>query len=322
MSKLLLMGDLHLRMSNPRARVGNFFEDQSGKLNWILTQAQSHGVVGILQPGDFFHRPEQPNFLKQYYLQMLRDFGVSIFAVFGQHDTKYHSLTSAKRTALQVFASAGLIQILGGSPLSPTEWLYSMSKDEPVIFLYGASWEEDTPKIEDPPKGHRGKSQIHILVTHRRLLGGKVLWSGQKEWESAERLLKRTKFDLIVSGDNHQFFHHEIDKRWLVNCGGVMRGTVALESFDHKPTIALFDTVTREVEFIRIPHVPPEVILSRKAIEQAIERDVKMDTFISGLSEEYDVSLELEFRQNLIDYMRENKVEDEVKAIISEVMEG
>ena len=98
-----------------------------------------------------------------------------------------------------------------------------------------------------------------------------------------------------------------------------MRAEASQAMFNHKPFVVVFDTDDGSYEQVFIPCSPPEEVLDRSKIEQVAERDEKLEAFVQGLTGEYDVSLD--FRRNLHEFLVANKVEEEVKGILSEVLD-
>jgi DNA repair exonuclease SbcCD nuclease subunit len=142
------------------------------------------------------------------------------------------------------------------------------------------------------------------------------IWNKQEDFEWASSFIRRNKFDLIVSGDNHQFFTANFDNRYLFNCGSLMRSTTA--QLEHKPKVVLFDTDSRRARIIEVPIEPAEKVFRLDEVLKEKERDEKLDAFISGLTQHKEMSLS--FEENLNAYAKENKINPKIMNIIKECM--
>jgi len=309
---LLLTGDWHLRTKAPANRLGNFYEDQMNKLEWILNTAEQNQCQYILQPGDLGHTPNWSNYLAQEVIHLLKSYGIKVLTIPGQHDMKYHALSSMERTSMSVLDAAGVIWVLNS--------VMSYSEDEDLEFaVYGVGF---GGKIEEPEIP--SIDCLNILVIHKMILRSHTdkIWRSQEEYAVPSGFLAKHKdYDLIVSGDNHTGFIVEHDERLIVNCGCLMRDVASEGMFEHKPFVVVYDTNDGSYEQIFVPCKPAEEILDRSKIEEVAERDEKLEAFVSGLTDDY--SIELDFRQNLAKFLVVNKdtIDKGVKEILREVLD-
>lgn len=227
--KFLISGDWHIDFEKIKSRKDDVLAACTDKMGQIFQIAQNHGCVGILQPGDFFESHKATDFLKQYIINYLYSgmASVPIYTVFGQHDLRYHN-SNVLNTPLKVLEAARVVHLLGKEP-----FVAGLNVD-----FYGASWNEDIPEIKNP-------DNFNVLVCHKMIVDTKI-WEGQEDHTYAKTFLLRTKFDLIVSGDNHKsFIAHSgpgssIGKRLLINCGSLLRTRIDQE--DHRPCVYIYDT--------------------------------------------------------------------------------
>lgn len=304
--KLLLMGDPHADTRKPENRIDDFFETQWKKIDWIYELADLERCKFVLIPGDFFNSHRANDFLKQHYINLLRFWGETVrtLTVFGQHDMRYHS-SERKNTPLWVLHSAVALTVL--------------QRDDPVhaqdnsnrIYFHGCSWGEDIPEIELPRDGY------NVLVIHRLVIKDEKLWDGQEEFTYGNHLLRTTKFDLILSGDNHETFTIPQGNRLLVNPGSLMRSRI--DQKNHKPCVYIVDTQEKTIEQRFIPIKPITEVMDLEKAQVKQERNEKLDVFIKSLSE--GVKIEgLNFVKNLMRTVKRSKLGEGVVKIIEEVM--
>lgn len=304
---IIATGDWHLTTATPKRRKDNYWEAQWKKIKFIFDYAKTVGASCILQPGDFTDSHKANDFLKQTMINWAnkrkRYAGwTPIYCVYGQHDMRYHS-NELKNTPLRVLEAAKVVNLLG---IVGEE--FQGPKDNVVIF--GAGWNQ-----EIPIPGKECDSYFKILVTHRMVYQEK-LWEKQEEGERAYGLLLRTKFDVIVSGDNHRGFIANKGPKYLINCGSLMR--MKSDQLDHKPFIVVIDTDLRTFKKIEIPVQPAEEVFDIEKVKREKARDEKIDAFVTKLRES-DKPLDLDFAEALRKRLPE--LDDDTIAMLEEIME-
>lgn len=294
--KILCKGDQHLRDKRPKKRKDDFYMAQMGKHKFIMDYVQDNMIDIVIQPGDFFDSPKTPiSLILDYARLRLKTFDYSYapeVAVFGQHDLFFHSFKGVENTPLNLMQELGIVQ--------KTPYV----KDD--VHIYGASWGEEIPEIED-------KDKFNILVTHRMVIDDKMVWEGQEHFDRAQHLLREHKFDLIVSGDNHQTFTSIYRSRHLVNAGSIMRTSTA--QVEHEPCFFVFDTEELTLEKVVIPYEKDVFILDSVEKEKDVNREVEV--FIETLSEKS--YRDFSFRRNLVEAMSQSP--EDVQKILQMIIE-
>lgn len=288
--KLLTLGDLHIRATNPENRIDNYKESLFEKLRNVLKVEPS---CPVLLPGDIFDSPVQSNAVLAECITLFSD--RTIHGIAGQHDMKFRNMGN---TALDVMIAAQVVQSSKQTSLSES------------VFLYSCSYGEEIPEIET--KG------FNILMIHKMIVDEK-LWEGQEDHEWANTILRRTKFDLIVSGDNHKSFFSEYKGRHLINCGSLMRTN--RNQINHEPCYVIYDTDKRVFTEFKIPIKCAEAVFDLEKIEIEKERDEKLIAFVNGLTTGEELGLN--FKDTLKAVLIKNKVGKDVVEIINDaIMEG
>jgi len=262
--RLLCLGDLHLRVKGPRIRVDSYFDTQFRKLKFIFDTFYKKKCDYILQPGDFFDSPDASYYLTNSLLELILKFNIlgRILCVLGQHDMHYRAL-KVDNTPLGIFQTLGLIRILDKDPLIlPKE-----------MSFYGCSFSQEIPNIIT-------KNRFNVLLIHKMIIT-KKLWPTQTNFIYARDFLKKYDFDLVVSGDNHNFFIEEYNGKFLINCGSLMRMSVDQTSFE--PSIVVFDTDTKEYETIKIPIEPSERVMDITKFMKERESKLELEKFVESL---------------------------------------
>lgn len=298
--KLILVSDLHLVHKNPQARTDDLVETQFKKFEFILKFARRNKAA-LLVAGDFFNIPRSWMLLPRV-IGVLKYYDVPVYAVYGQHDTYLYSEETRERTNLGVLAKARLVKVLDDVPVG-----------EDDALLYGCSFGSEIPAAEVR------KDLCRVLVIHAPI-SNRAVYPGQKFTMGDKFLKDHPEFDLVICGDIHIQFEERFKGRFIFNTGPVVRKEATEYNFMHKPSLVLFDTETREYEWVEIPHAVAESVLDRSHIDRAEEISSILDGFVKALPGESEVQ-EVGFNENLLAFIRANKIERPVVDLISEIME-
>lgn len=299
--KFLLTGDLHLTNQRPRNRIDDYEDTVLQKLIFIYETAVRNECSWILQPGDFFDNPSPSYSFFGKVIERLehyqRRYNLGTLTVMGQHDLKFRNRDN---TALDALSKASVV-VNGQGLFVP----YAQ------IYIHCVSWGEEIPAIKNP-------DAFNVLLIHKMIVNDKPLWDGQEGHEFARAFLRKHKFDLIVSGDNHKCFWDSWGDRYIFNLGSMMRSSIA--QVDHQPHVVVFDTTfPRGYIEIPIPIKPAEEVFRIEEVQEEKKRDVELDAFVSGLTEHKEMGLS--FQDNLRQYAADNNIAAEIMDIIKEGME-
>ena len=283
--KALISGDWHLTDKQSVNRIDNYEEALFKKLKFISKTAQTNHCDCIIQPGDFFNQPNPSYEFFSKVIDLVKNMDMYIYTIMGQHDLKYRN---AEDTALVALEKA-----------CPTLVLLGITTYKNDCCIHGCSWGDPIPE-PDP------NYAFNILVIHKMIVERK-LWEEQEDFEYGELFLAKYKYDLIVSGDNHKAFHMSLGKRYLFNCGSLMRSSI--DQADHNPVIHIFDTKDPlKTKMIHVPCEPSENIFKFETVVKDKERNEKLEAFVSGLTLQKEMGLD--FENDLVTYESSNKIED------------
>lgn len=303
--KIGIFGDLHYTLAKPRNRTDEDYEATwRGKFLWACENPLKDCKY-VIFPGDVFDNFRASDFVKQYFLPLLKQTGKHFLAIYGQHDLRFHN-SNKLNTPLRVIEASGILSVLGPEPFYPGV----------DVDIYGANWEEEIPEIQEP-------KNVNILVIHKMIIKDDKLWEAQTGYSMARVLLRKHPYDLIVSGDNHQGFTDSYERRHLVNLGSLMRSTI--DQLDHKPSVAAYDTKTKELEIFEIPVKPASEVLKIEEAKKEKEERKHLEELKQKLEESYTMEKikGLDFKKNAADWMQQNKKDTEqgVLDIIQEAMQ-
>ena len=307
--KLLVTGDWHLRFNRPRLRIDkSYFQTQLDKVSEILNIANENQCQYILQPGDFFDSVDTPDFVKSQYIYLLLSLHkVKILCVAGQHDLKNHT-KKIEKTPLGVMRAVDLVMIL--------EKGWSLYHEHRHFHFFGASWKQPVPIVQS-------KDVFNILLIHKMIVDNK-LWAQQDNHIYANHMIRRTSFDLIVSGDNHKSFIIQRGDKAIINCGSLMR--TRIDQIDHKPMVCIYNTDDRSIEKIYLNIKPAAKVFDMKKTKEIEERNKDLDAFVEMLDSPVldDEEMGLDFVDNLYKTIDDSdlNIGQGVKDIIEEGLDG
>ncbi len=281
---LILCSDFHLREDVPVCRTDDFWSAQWKKIDFISELQKKHKCP-VICAGDLFHTwKPSPHLLSETIKHLPEQF----YVVMGNHDLPQHSLELSYKCGVNVLKEA-----------------------KKLIILPNASWGQEP----DEYCQYSFHTEHTILVWHIPTYKSESPYIGQTV-SSAKALLKKySQYYLIVTGDNHQTFVEEYKGRLLVNPGSLTRQTAG--QTDHKPCVFLWYADTNTVEQVFIPI--EENVISREHIEIKEKRNDRIDAFVAGLNTDWDSGVS--FTHNLEIFYEKNKVEKEIKEMVTKFIE-
>ena len=305
--KLLLISDLHLVVKNPVARIDDLTTTQFEKIEFIFNLAKENNAI-IIQAGDFFDKPRSWSLLS-LIIDFLKKFDISVYCVMGQHDIYMYSELTKNRTNMGILNKTSLLNILNDKPAQ-------VGEGADKVFLYGASYGENLPRIQ--------RLGFTLGVIHASI-SDRALWPDHKFTSADKYLADNPEYDVILVGDVHSCFSVK-DKqgRYLINTGPILRKEANEYNFTHMPKIALFDTETKDLEWIDIPASVPELILSRSHIEYKEENDQMLDEFVSQIKKNTSDSEDCSsgtYIENLWNFVKINNIDKAVVDILANITE-
>lgn len=301
---ILALGDSHIDDKAPVCRRDeNYLETVFLKLRFIVETALENKVDAIIHAGDLFERsrPDQAQLLEIMIMDVfkpLRIKGIPFITIPGNHDLPYHNLNNLNRSSLGVLGATGTVQILNKPHTT------FLNQIQVTGFPYGVD-------IENKTGNNFGIAVIHEYIFERSV---PPFMTGYTVRDLVELY---PGWEIIISGHNHQSFAREIDGTLVINPGGILRTTGA--DLNKKPRIALIDIddVKGTLKWIEIPVIRDNV--SAEHLDAQHERDERISAFVDQMKNN-SVS-GLDFIANLEKYIKENKLDDELKNKIWEIVQ-
>lgn len=297
--KFLCISDLHITKEKPRNRTEiNYWEEAvKPKLDFIFNYFKEHECDFILCGGDLLDKPVVSNAIISYLVPYWGD----ILTTLGQHCLMNRNLND--ECSISLLNQIEVVDILSSRSKK------SFVNIDDVIYVYGCGYEEEIPEIKYP-------GAFNILLLHQ-LVSKTDEWNKKVSYTGTKQLFKKTKFDIIVTGDNHSSFADNQKDRWILNSGSMMRKNI--DQLNHKPCFFILNTDTVQVEQVFIPCRSSEEAFKIEKYTEEKEISLDLKAFEEELSRK-DYKPEFNFLNDL--YTRIDDVDEDVKNITEEAIQN
>lgn len=305
----IFLADIHLSLKAPVWR--------SAEPDWLEAQARVLLEIDDLQleyecpiicAGDIFDRnkkiadgwnasPELINFVLTYLPE-------NMIAVPGQHDLPNHQYQDIYRSAYWTLVKVKKIRDI--------KFENPIGIDNLRIFGF-------PPGFPIDPCPYKKEGLIHIAVVHDYVwIPGCSYPNAPEEKKFGKRIagVKNDKwmgYDIIVYGDNHKGFIHQVENTIIFNCGTLMRRKS--DEIDYRPQVGLLlesgKVVSHYLDISKDKYLD--------TMDIAEKPDLDMTGFIDGL--EKLGATALDFRDAIKMFLHRGKTSDEAKEIILNAME-
>ena len=294
----LLASDLHIREDNPICRKDELINTLILKLKFAKNICEKYNIP-FLVAGDIFHRwKNSPNLLTLTIQNIPK-----MICIPGQHDLKFHQTNLYSQSSLAVLQAAkkAIVILKPGEIIDPSDhW-----PDQNNWLIVGFPFGTEVKSI----RLRKGNSKKIICMIHDLVIKSKNPFPGAKV-KVGHRLLKKFKYDLIVSGDNHQAFTDHHKDKLLINCGSISRQSS--DQINHKPKFYLWYAKDNSYKEIEIPIENNVIDISH--VKKEKEKNDRIDDYIDAMSSDYEKKLN--FDTNIENHIRQNEVHKQTENFI------
>ena len=296
--RIIVTGDLHFRMENPRSRKDNYFVSLLEKLGEACILAQEHCAYAVIIPGDIF---DSANVGLSTIIELAFDlkrlqeaYGVPILAISGNHDLPAGNKAALGRTPYGLLSKLGHLRDIEKKPC-----MFSSSVNiSGCGFDFKTDTEEGAHQFNAPDYGFKtakgvvlNEGSLRIHVVHSMLL------ASAPTFPMRHTLINQveTNADIIISGHYHEGFGiiRRKDGKLFINPGALCRLSASKAEMERTVQVALL-TIRSKTDFDAklIPlqsAQPAEEVLDREAIVEKVEHENWLDTFFDSLDKEGEV---------------------------------
>jgi len=308
--KLGLLSDAHLSDRKPEARTDNVLETQWVKFEFVLRTCKERKVPALLEAGDLLDQSRSWTTLPRLAALLLayKDY-VSLYSVFGQHEMYMHNEELQNKTAKGLLGQLKILTLLNNNAVN-------IADEKRPVVIYGYNYYNKTLKLPIPVDLRR--KTTNILITHSPISTIALPY----DYIDAEEMIRELHnyYELILCGDIHMQFEISYKDSKMVNTGPMVRRTADMNIIKHRPKFAIYDTETKEVEWIDIPHKDSSEVLSREHIVKVAENDKMLEDFFTMIMSkmEDNESEEMSFKAILLKML--DAVEEPHRRRITEIL--
>lgn len=311
-TNFIITGDWHYRLQNPKARLDDYLEALDTKISEVYDLARKHKAKSIIVPGDIFDSANVsiPGIWR--LAKKLESAPCPIITIPGNHDTASHNLETVPRTPYGLLKELNFIKCVHDD-----YWQWADDAVDGMITGHGYNTETDNDLSQYEinmdkavaregicyamPHSKREYNPFNIHITHGMLLE-KPMMEGVKHTLISDlaNLPEEAKPHVLINGHYHFGLPITwIGKTLVINPGALGRLTAHVEEMNREIKVALLTINGPDdysAKFISLKSAQPgHVVLSREHIEEAKQRDERLETFLRLLSSEGEQKyLELE----------------------------
>lgn len=234
--KLCILGDTHHGMRGDSLDFHKYME--KFYTNTFFPYLKDNDITTVIQLGDLFDRRKFINFnslylCRKYFFDKLAENNITFITLLGNHDVSF-------KNTLQVNSSQLLLA--GYDNITVLDNFSTMQFDGIDVDL--VPWICDDNEVEIFEKVKNSKSQIclgHFEIAGFEMDRGNVCHEGLDR-------SKLDKYDIVLTGH----FHHKSSDNHITYVG--TPGEITWSDYNDPRGFHIFDTHTRELEFIRNPY--------------------------------------------------------------------
>lgn len=313
----ILCSDVHFSLKAPVARAGepDWLEAQGKTIAQVGALSEKHKAP-VLCAGDLFDRWNSPAELINWVMILLAPFspqatsGFGFYAIPGNHDLPNHRQDGMYRSAFGTLYESGSLELLRS-----TGPVY-MPSESVCVKVCGSRLGEELP---EPPKRGDG-NVLRVLVTHQYIWKkGHAYSQAPKQQNVKRKAADFTGWDVVVVGDNHSAFIHEIrhakGKTIICNPGTLMRRKS--DEAKYSPSVGLLYS-DGSVKLHKLDTKGEK--FTRSVAKDGKEQESSVADFIARLTNLQVCSLN--FREAIMQAMDVDDVSESVREYILEAVNG
>ena len=234
--KLIILGDCHFGMRNDSILFHEYYKKFYQEV--LFPYMEENNITTIFQMGDLFDRRKYINFnslylAKNYFFDYLREKNITLHTILGNHDISYKNTLEVNSSSLLLneYENVCIYQQVqtvsyDGIPIDIVPWICDENEDEIFEFIKNS------------------KSQIcfgHFEIAGFEMDRGNICHEGID-------VNHFNRYDMVLSGH----FHHKSKDKNIIYVG--TPGEMTWADYNDERGFHVFDTDTRELEFIQNPY--------------------------------------------------------------------
>lgn len=316
MKRFIVTGDWHFKGMNPRARLDNYQEALTRKINEVFWLAVRYKADAVIVPGDVIDSPATTISTIVALGTLLQLAPCPVLTIPGNHDLWSANPGSKFRTPYGLLASLKLIRDITEEPFESINESTGLFGNATVTG-HGYTIETDTEagmsQFAPPPSSESYRDIIHLVHS--------MLMAKSPGFDMRHTLISQVKTTakVIISGHEHTGFNivRRDDGVLFINPGALCRLSASQAEMERQVQVVLLtvnDNGQADAELIPLRSaLPGWEVLSREHLEQEQEKQDRISKFFDLLVSE-GAGKFLEVRDIVADIASRKNIPDDVKA--------
>lgn len=318
MSRIMLMGDIHLRDRAPRSCHEPYLDDlveillHAAELSWELR------VDATVFAGDIFDHPQPARTSHRTVLKAINAFQQfkNPWIVVGNHDTTHHRLDSVReQQPLGVLLESGVVKELDG-------W-------HPELPIFGVPWQQHWHLEETPAEafsswraqGAAGRRELKssLAITH-----APIYPPATRDEQVFELVAGEALADAMDNQGCLYYGHiHEDHGFWYEagvqfgNVGAISRGSLTEYNRDRDIQAAIWEEDSG-FRALKLPAKPADEVFKVAEVAELKQQKLDLNEFLSSVG---STTLQISSTSSVVDHLRQLELEDDVKKTAIELVE-
>ena len=265
--KILIVGDVHFRTTQPISRLGNISEDFENKFLQIREIIVAKSVDYVIVTGDIFHRAKTNNEALLLAKKCFEQLEIPIYSVIGNHDMIGNTITEHRNSSFELLdLLVDNFSILGDRIIG---------KDGENVNVIGNNY-----GVNDFTLGLKKYDNfINIGVFHSMITEGPTMFDSINAHEI------NTEYDIVISGHNHNKVFVNYDNKIVYNPGALMRLTAVKEDRERQVSVGLLTVLDNKysIDEILLKITPEEDVFDIK--EDNKKQEILTEKIVSILND-------------------------------------
>lgn len=307
--KILYFTDTHIRGTNPKNRLDNYYETLKTKFNEINNIIKENKIDYVLHGGDLFDRPDVSVSIVSDFAKIFQNFNVPIYIISGNHDIYGHNPDTLNRTMLGLLCNIGILNLVNNKKIILDKDIKVQLTGSPYIYSMDDKSNLDYYILDEVDPSC--KYAIHM--THGFLIDKPFL---KEVPHTLIEDIVSTKADITLGAHYHYGFKTVVkDGKYFINPGALMRISNSLIEIKRKPKVNIIELTDNRIsvkDYYLKSAKPGDEVMDRSEMERHKFKGIKMAEFKEIIDSSVDFK-NMDIFELLLKISKDNNIEDKVK---------
>lgn len=235
--KIAILGDTHFGVRNDHQAFHDYFEKFYRDV--LFPTLEARNIKRVIQLGDLFDRRKYVNFYtlkrsREYFFDKLEENDIMMDIFVGNHDTYFKNTNEVNSPELLLLDYSNHVRVYS----NPTEIDVDGEKLALLPWVCSGNYQESIDFVNN--------TKAQVLFGHLELSGFEMYRGAVNDHGMDRKIFN--KFDTVMSGH----YHHKSSQGNIHYLGTPYEMTWS--DYDDPRGFHIFDTETRELEFIQNPY--------------------------------------------------------------------